>query len=187
MNAMTAKFEQEAQFYEQQAQIKAVQSTSDSPSSPSSPHVGSYKASPPNANASSTEPYSYVTDHNYAVDQPSQLPIYSSPAYLPGAHAHNPTAAYPMPMPVPYARQQGELYHQQTVHNGYAGYAENPVINNVSRDEVSIISSAPNTNDSFTLLNSDTTPSSIRHVPHTPDGINSRPHLNDTPHPPHTK
>ncbi|CAO3691187.1 unnamed protein product [Umbelopsis ramanniana] len=37
VNAMTAKFEQEAQFYEQQAQMKAVQSTSDGPSSPSSP------------------------------------------------------------------------------------------------------------------------------------------------------
>jgi hypothetical protein len=92
-----------------------------------------------------------------------------------------------MPMPAPYARQQGELYHQQSVHNGYAGYAENPVINNVSQGEFSTISSAPNTNDSSSMLISDTTPSSIRHVPHTPDDINSRPHLNDTPHSPHTE
>jgi len=187
VNAMTAKLEKEAQFYEQQAQKKAVQSTSNGPPSPRSPHDGSYNASTPHANASSTQSYRYVTDHNYAVDQPSQLPIYSPPAYLPGAHGHNPNAAYPMPMPAPYVRQQGELYHQQTVHNGYASYAENPVINNVSRAEVSIISSAPNTNDSSSLLNSDATPSSIRHVPHTPDDINSRPHLNDTPHPPHTE
>lgn len=161
--------------------------TSGDPSSPRSPHVGSFNAPTPNANASSTESYSHATDHIYAVDQPSQPPIYSPPAYLPGAHAHNPNAAYPMPMPVPYVRQQGEMYHQQTLHDGYVGQAENPVINNVSRPEVSTISSAPNTNDLPSLLNSGTTPSIIRHVPHTPDDINSSPHLNDTPHPPHTE
>jgi hypothetical protein len=187
LNAMTAKFEKQAQLYEQQAQMIDVQSTGGHPPSPSSPHVGIYNGLPQNANTSSTEPYNNVASHNYAVDQQSQLPLHSQPSYLPGAHVYNPATAYPMPMPVPFVRHQGELHHQQSIYDEYVSNAVNPAMIDSSRTEVSTIASAPNTNDTSSLMNSADTQSSSRHVPHTPDEIvTSPPHMNDAPHPPHT-
>ncbi|KAI8577137.1 hypothetical protein K450DRAFT_253791 [Umbelopsis ramanniana AG] len=189
VDAITTKFENEAKFYDRQAQMNDVQPTSGGTPSPTSPQATSYNASFQNTNALSTEPYNYVAGPNYAVDQQSQIPLQSPPAYYPSAHIHNSATAYPipMPMPVPFVRQQEEPHHQQSIYDAYVSNAGNPAMTDSSRMEVSTISSAPNTNDTSSLLNSAVQQSSIRHVPHTPDEVvTSPPHLNDAQHPPHT-
>ncbi|KAG2173967.1 hypothetical protein INT44_000080 [Umbelopsis vinacea] len=188
IEAITTKYENEAKYYDRQAQMNDMQPTGGGSPPPTSPTVGSYNQSYQNANALSTETNNYVSNTNYAVDQQNQIPLQSPPAYYPAAHVHTPATAYPMPMPVPFVRQQEEPYHQHSIYDGYASNAQNPAMTDSSRIEVGTISSAPNTNDTSSLLNSTATQSSIRHVPHTPDEIiTSSPHLNDEPQSPHTK
>ncbi|KAG2186522.1 hypothetical protein INT44_002744 [Umbelopsis vinacea] len=188
LEAITTKYENEAKYYDRQAQMNDAQATGSGTPPPTSPHGGGYNQSYQNANNLNTETNNYVSNHNYAIDQQNQIPLQSPPAYYPAAHVHTPTTAYPMPMPVPFVRQQEEPYHQHSIYDEYASNAQNSAMTDSSRIEVGTISSAPNTNDTSSLLNSTATQSSIRHVPHTPDEIiTSSPHLNDEPQSPHTK
>ncbi|KAI9290397.1 hypothetical protein BC943DRAFT_333612 [Umbelopsis sp. AD052] len=188
LEAITTKYENEAKYYDRQAQMNDAQATGSGTPPPTSPHGGGYNQSYQNAHNLNTETNNYVSNHNYAIDQQNQIPLQSPPAYYPAAHVHTPTTGYPMPMPVPFVRQQEEPYHQHSIYDEYASNAQNSAMTDSSRIEVGTISSAPNTNDTSSLLNSTATQSSIRHVPHTPDEIiTSSPHLNDEPQSPHTK
>jgi hypothetical protein len=183
---MTAKYEKQAQLYGQQAQMKDSQIGHGGPTSPQSAYTGTYYRSHEIANAPGTELYNYSASPNYPVDQQSQAPLHYRPTSLPSSPVSN-QPTYPMPMPVPFNRQQESIYHQQTMYGGYINGDTNPAVLHSSRIEVSTVYSAPNTNNSTSLLNGGATQDPVHNVPHTPDEpIDSPPHLNDTSKPPHS-